>query len=733
MFLADTLYRPPVSIAFVVVVVALAITACVFAFRRERAPWSALLRIIGLAGLAWLLLGPSQSQPGKSANDARPRLSILIDTSASMAEVDSQGRDGEPLVSRLDALRQSWLSEERLEALRQNADIQLIAFDEQTRAAAGSDLLATGESTHLYQAISQADSDLTLILSDGHDTSRSSVTPDTTIAGRLYAVPVGTTRSAPDLSIQAWTDSDRLFEDQSTTLTAVLAHRGFAGQQAIVELLHNGERAELRTVTLDQPSTTLRFDISPPLETGRTVQAHHYTARVRLAQGEEAYTDNNAEDVFVQVSRGRIRVLLLEGEPYWDTRSLARLIGSHPRFDLTAVFGFGDQRKTRVLGQENEQDTEPAAALSRYDIIVLGRRVDRLVDRDFAKRLDQYTRNGGAVVFARGRPFDPSSVNGQAALDAIDPISPVAWGEPVVAQMRVKLGQGNSPRGPLADLQDQSVLSNLPGMIAATRIDGRKTASLVLLEQSSGADTPAMAALTTLRVGSGVSMAVLTEGLWRWELLPGVAADSLASESVYGVFWIRALQWLASGGEFLPGQNIAIEADRLALQPGERVTLRVSTRYVETQGLNLRLIASDAQGNTHAVPLAASNTPGSYTASFTPDTTGVVTLSLTTPRRDDLIDPDRPLSTRIAVIDRSPERRDTSAKPDLLKQLTEPTGGRCLGLDEVQPILDDLQSLQAARGAQDVVDYDFNTLPAFAWIAGFFGLHWILRRRSGLR
>lgn len=735
LLLADPLYRPPLGIGWIVVGVGLALAAAALAMLSERARWTTALRLVGLAGLAWLLMGPSETRPGTPSNAQPPRLAVLVDTSVSMAEEDVAASPGNPQVSRLQAVTDRWLSDEALDALRRFAEVEVRGFDEQISVADGRPLLADGEATRLWDALEQTDADATLILSDGHDTTGRLMSANDVgegSAGRLFAVPVGAPRSAPDLALQAWVQSDRLFEDQATTLTVTLRQRGFEGRKAAVELLHNGEVIERVPLTLDRSGEQKTFTIKPPLATGMTVEAHHYRARIALDDGEEAYTANNAEDVFVQVSRGRVKVLLLEGEPYWDTRSLARLIGSHPRFELTTVFGFGEQRRTRSFGESIDPSTDPVNSLDAFDIVVLGRRIERMVDAGFADRLNRFARDGGAVVFARGLPFDPDDDTGRQLLAGVEPISPVAWAQPVVGEMRVRLGNSTSERGPLADLQDSAVLSRLPGMLAATRIEGRKAASLVLLQQQAGDDGPAMAALTTLRVGSGVTMAVLTEGLWRWELLPGVGEDAQA-ESVYGMFWIRAMQWLASGGAFLPGQDVALEADRLGVEPGENVNLTVSTRYIETAGLKLQLAAIGPDGLAQGVNLDPSTTPGRFAASFTPQSPGVYRFELTAPGRDDLIDPQNPLTTRLAAIERSAERRDTSARPELLKQLTEPTGGRCLELDETQPLLDYLQTLQALRQASPGVDYHFNTWPVFAWIAGCFGLEWILRRRSGLR
>src|SRR5690606_1143757 len=100
----------------------------------------------------------------------------------------------------------------------------------------------------------------------------------------------------------------------------------------------------------------------------------------------------------------------------------------------------------------------------------------------------------------------------------------------------------------------RAILTELPGLIAATRVEREKAASLVLLRQApADGQTPGMAAVAHARVGRGRVMAVMGEGLWRWAMLP---PDRAALDPVYDLFWSRAVRWLATGGEFLPGQDV---------------------------------------------------------------------------------------------------------------------------------------------------------------------------------
>ncbi len=52
---------------------------------------------------------------------------------------------------------------------------------------------------------------------------------------------------------------------------------------------------------------------------------------------EEVTTVNNTAAVLVRVIDEPVRVLLLEGQPYWDTKFLIRTLAADPSVELTSV------------------------------------------------------------------------------------------------------------------------------------------------------------------------------------------------------------------------------------------------------------------------------------------------------------------------------------------------------------------------------------------------------------
>ncbi|MEE9212294.1 MAG: hypothetical protein V3U29_06540, partial [Phycisphaeraceae bacterium] len=697
-------------------------------------------------------------------------------TSASMAERDEANpapqddeHGGEP-ITRWQALKRTWLAPSYQAELNEAADVRVFSFDQALAPASLDQVHATtpaGRSTDLFGAVVQAMGTarsrdgsgdgikgVVLLLSDGHDTGHSRdpglASRMTNEGWRLFAVPVGSARRGKDIALSAWADADFLLADQSTWINATVTQTGFDGRRVRVDLLHEGRLVESRELTFDAAtSRKLRFRVTGELD-GHAGTIHGYrvsatllpadaaTARGREPEDEERYKENNSRWVFLQVSPDKIKVALFEARPYWDTRFLARVLREDAQVELTAVYQLGSGRVVTITGDDTTQrDADlqglTPQTLNQYDVVVLGRGVEQFFGGHRAQWLVDYVRQrGGALVLARGRPFDLSNAAGRKAQQVLAGVEPVEWGRQTARDLALRL----TPQGrtsPLLQFEDvgsmDAVLTKLPDMLAATRVQRERAASIVLLRQasnrSSGDDGPAMAAVATQNVGSGRVLAVLTEGLWRWAFLPSTLGQY---DSVYQVFWAKAIRWLATGGEFLPGQSVTLSMSRLAVEPGEPVEVTVATRYAETEDFApaLQLIGPDGTAQDVAL-VRRSEQSSRYIATVRPQTPGVHQVVLSTPTMQPAV-----ITGRLAVYDQSEELRDPSARPAVLAQISEATGGRCLGLDQGRFLLDYLESLRQARITDTKTRYVFDRPMVFALIAGFFGLEWLLRRRNSL-
>ncbi len=778
--------RPPLGDGVTVLLIAAAAGAVLWLYltRTNGTSWFKrllllLCRLGAVAVAAWILMGPSAETTRQRPPQRLPVL-MLADTSASMAQRDvemSESDDGP--ITRFAAVQRTWLDPEYLAQLREQADVRLLAFDQghralsveeaQTLTPEGDQTLLFGsvraavesQTPHLPGETSGGGGGLVVVLSDGHDTQRQ-VDPAFAVrmmeAGwRIVTVPVGSPLGVRYVSVDASAEADFLFENQSTWINVQVQHSGFVGRPVQVDLEHEGRLIASQTVTFqDEQSRTLRFRVTPPAPTARgsRIEGYRVTARPLPLPGElddaldDVFLENNSRWVFLQVSTDRIKVAMFEAEPYWDTKFLARVLREDPQIELTSVYSLATGRivtvqsnvKSGTVLGATEENFDPqwltAARLNEFDVIILGKGAERFFGNDRAQWLVDYVRqHGGALVLARGQAFNLADPAGLAAQRILSVIEPVEWGVGTLRDLALEV----APEGRSSQLlqfdrlgSTDAVLSELPDMLAATRIRREKSLSIVLLRQApmhnADGQTPAQAAIAHTSAGAGRVLAVLSDGMWRWAFLPSSLRQY---DSVYQAFWAKTIRWLATGGQFLPGQSMSLSLSALKVESGETVQVTVNTRYVEPAEFSPRvqIIAPDGQAQDLTLARHAEQST-QFDGVIRLTEPGVHEVVLYVPG-DDGAEATK-ITGRLAVHDRSAEKRDPSARPQVLAEMAEATGGRCFDLSQRDELPRFIGEMTQARQTDPTWDYVFNREWVFALLAALLGIEWIVRRRSGM-
>lgn len=234
-----------------------------------------------------------------------------------------------------------------------------------------------------------------------------------------------------------------------------------------------------------------------------------------------------------------------------------------------------------------------------------------------------------------------------------------------------------------------------------------------------------MAAIAHQNAGAGQVMAVLSDGMWRWAMLP----DRLKRyDSVYQQFWARAIRWLAAGGEFLPGQSISLSLSTLSAEPHEPVTATVTMRYTQEDALTpvVNVIAPDGSRQPVAMGRAAEQV-NRWTGQFTPTHSGVHVVEVVNTG----MDPPR-LTGRVAVYDQTAEVMDPSARPQTLRALAAATGGLVHELDRPEAFIEHLKLIQLSQESDRKIQDRFDNPILLALLLVLLGMEWLIRRRNGL-
>ena len=147
----------------------------------------------------------------------------------------------------------------------------------------------------------------------------------------IYSVAVGDTVPKKDLRLTGLTYNRVVFSGNKFPVEAELGFEGYAGGAATVELRDGNKVLDSRRVPLAAGRRRVRatFQLTAPAPGKR-----RYEVRVVPQRGE--FTElNNARTAFVEVVKGKLRVLLAGAAPHPDLKALRAAILANDNFDLT--------------------------------------------------------------------------------------------------------------------------------------------------------------------------------------------------------------------------------------------------------------------------------------------------------------------------------------------------------------------------------------------------------------
>ncbi|MEX0653609.1 MAG: hypothetical protein WD534_11605 [Phycisphaeraceae bacterium] len=708
------------------------------------------MRLLLVALLAGLLMGPSVL-PRQSSVPDRPVLTLLVDASASMQQADMAGS------ARFDFLREQWLSDERLTTLRRDHDVRVIAFDATPRPLAFEQLarpaseVAVGRTSQVIASVRQTLAEMPgeaqgasiVLFSDGRDSDETPAAAAAQLARSrstpIHSVPLGGPSLQRDLALVATPRQAYLLAGEEGQIDVELIQTNGTGVRTTLHV-RGGAEPEARPVAFDRQS---RQRVTVPIQ---QTQPGVYAYELELAAVEgEIEKRNNTQTVFVEVTDQRLEVLVLEGEPYWDTKFLAQSLRKDDRIALTQVTQVSLRQQKRIVTRSDSGGGLPATLeeLAAYDVVVLGRGVENLLTPEVAALLPRYvSEQGGQVVFSRGRAYEPGTSAGRAMGRELAVLEPVVWGDGSLRDQQVVLAEQGRVHPSFATITAAAgrdvgeLVGELPGLTTLPEIARVKASARVLARArpagAVGGDVDLAGAgegvgqpvLLVMPYGRGQVVTLAGEGLWRWSLHER-HVETL--EGVFDRFWSNMIRWLAMGSDFQPGQEIALRLSEPTVRLGDAVEVELSSRSPLPPGAQpvLRLIGPGEANEQRALRTG----PGSsrQRESFTAEAAGVYRVVL----EAGPLTPE-PVEARFSVYDVDMERLQSAAHPALMRQLAEESGGQLLDPHEPDQLQTVLADYRAARivppQPEPIWDRGWLLLLLLLWAGG----EWLMRKKGGL-
>jgi len=594
----DTLVTDPALPASVLATlwIAAALVCVLYAFWRPtrmgagRRVAIALFHFITFSAIILVLYRPTwlrlTTQAGK-----QPILSVLFDSSASMATHDASGGKTrmEESVALIRQNLPSWTREfdvrvsrfDKIPQRLQPEALQKVTADGGVSDVAGAVLAAVGEPEKpsallmLTDGIHNApDSDLDAAAR----TARAAAVP-------IFTVPIGTDVAVRDIGISVSSAEELAFVNQKARLGAVISQTGFNNTEVEVKLKQGDEVLGTKSVRFNENAeASIEFEVVRD-KTG----LYMFDMQVQPLKN-EALLSNNQRRVALRVINERVRILFIEGKPYWDSKFLTRVLRRDPNVLLTTATLLRSDRlvieppTAEELGIASKaawrqpkdplKPLEDRSFLAQFNVLLVGNDAGTFFNPVSLETVrDWISRSGGHMVCTRGRPANDAQMpTGLAS------VLPVEWASGDEARYSMKLTERGRALSLLEGQSDPDViLDALPSLVTATRVEKERALSVVLARGRAvdGKSEP-MAVLSMQNYGSGKSIVLEGQGMWRWAFRP--PNDALKGEDLFRAFWTNMVRWLAGSNDFLPSQTIVLRPGKPLYQLGERPNLYVLQR-----------------------------------------------------------------------------------------------------------------------------------------------------------
>jgi hypothetical protein len=683
----------------------------------------------------------------------KPLLTVLVDESASMATGDQNGK---PRL--VEAAR---LTREAVRALADRYEVRLRSFAETSSPLSLGELdrqTADGAGTDLAAAIADSLEDrpqgqALLLLSDGgHNAGsiarlRESLDQAKALAAPIFTRTLGTSGGVNDVEVRVNLPQELAFVRQETPVTVSLRQRGQVTDRAKIALVLDGQQIAEQEVLLSADGTAQAvFPVSRD-QSG----LYRFELRVDPLPG-EATPLNNSATLVLRVVDEPVRVLLLEGKPYWDAKFLVRTLGADESVQLETIVRLAEGRYLRrtishappeappgnaeaaapmpLAGKRSEQWTIETDAsriladperLAAYQVVVLGRDAEEFLSDQAVSRLGKWlAEENGALVCFRGPPASQLSRR-------LGDLVPVRWSPGREERFRVQLTEMGQSMPWLAGGGAGEAIESLPSLATTAQPEQPKPLAVVLAT-SQGAQGKRDPVITYQPVGGGRVVVVEGAGMWRWAFLP---PEHQEHDQVYRVLWRSLVRWLVSQVELLPSQQLALRSDKVTFDPRETATATLLVRDAQagrTLAVELRGATGEPAQPQLFTPVPDGEAPGQFRVVFGQLPEGRYEASVVGAAEGG--DAGRAVfDVRIVAT----ERLDVAARPDVMKLVAETSGGAVLDGDDPAELSRRIdEHLGAALPKRTLRTTAWDRWWVLVGVLAAWAATWALRRGSGL-
>lgn len=442
-----------------------------------------------------------------------------------------------------------------------------------------------------------------------------------------------------------------------------------------------------------------------PAESGR----FRYTVRAATQPAEIIPASNNSRDLVMNVRDDKVRVLLLDWKPRWETRFLLNILQRLDYIDLNSMIVVTQDDATLVRGVRKGTWPKDRATLAMYDLIVLGDLPPDLLTAEEWAALRESVETGGKTLCLLGgatgaRLPDPALQDALwplALKPAAAPATARAAGAPADSNDRFCITEAGRFHPITAALGQALPVVNekdVPGLRPDTR---------VLALAAPGGEP----VISTRFVGKGQVLLVGDEQLWK-RLNPTLL-------TAHAAMYVNLVSWAVDGDRLAPAAGIPaplVDRHELPARDGLHVWLPGAT-----EGTVLEAVVD---GQTIASQPVHLSRPGAALAFAT---------FARLPARDVLfrVKGGATSASPVMVREDSPELGYLGRDDAVLNALAEGSGGRSAEYTELRRLLPEFAPKERVE-KQERLWRLWDARWVFALLVLMLTIEWIWRKWVGL-
>ena len=547
----------------------------------------------------------------------------------------------------------------------------------------------------------------------------------------LYTFRFGQSRGlgqAQDVAGKDLLANASVFVKNELSVSGEIRVDGYVNRDVTVRLLFETSPDKMETVaqktvraTADGQLLPVEFEYVPevPGEYKLTLEA--------VDQQGELVTTNNRLSSFVNVLKGGLNVLYLEGALRPEIRFLKESLDASP--DINVDFIRIDPRQPDDRPSDLAERFQPG----KYEVYLLGDLDSSVFDKKELQDIAESVSRGAGLMMTGGlHNFGPGGYAETPLADVLpvemDRLERQPLGSPIAGDLHLPGPVGMVPtqigrmhftlKLAVPDSENQKLWSQLPALDGANRFRGLKPGALVL---AATPDNQPM--LVSHHFGDGRVMAFAADSTWRWWMR--------GFDTAHKRFWRQVVLWLARKDEGLEG-NVWVKLPQRRFGPGQRVEFTVGAETPEKDPLpdaNFQVEVVPPKGDPMPVDLVRGG--GQVTGTFrATQAAGDYTIRVTATQENQPLGATR---ARFLVFEQDLELDNAAADATVLESLAAMTGGKSLAPEELPDLLrrmmEETEALEVKTEAKQSL---WDTWPFFFLLVGLLGMEWYLRKRWGM-